>query len=88
MKVMDKLSTITRDSNMEEITDEVTDMITKCISDVRKGKVPLEKMTFTTLLGADLQDYKVAVKQADVNKESLTWNLEGTNLARQSTQTR
>ena len=66
-KVMDKLSTITRDSDMEEITDAVTDMISKCISDVRKGRVPLEKMTFTTLLGANLQDYKVAVKQADVD---------------------
>ena len=70
-KVMDKLSTITRDSSMGEITDEVTDMISGCISDVRKGRVPLEKMTFTTLLGANLQDYKVAVKQADIDLESL-----------------
>lgn len=64
--VLRELARITCRDDTKPILKRVIGMVRKRINDVRDGKIPLEAMAFTTLLGTQLENYSVLLKTGDV----------------------
>ena len=69
--VTDALKEIETRNDIDPVLEKVTGTITGCIQKLRAGTIPLESMAFTNMLGWNLKDYSITLKQDDIERESL-----------------